>query len=224
MSETTPPAAEKPSVVNPNQVGRLWTFTIASLSLYGLILTLLVVGAILHHHHHHCHHHHGFDRHHGDFGRFHDRGPGDSERGWHHHEFGPGGGDRDGGEDHHHPGGLDGDENHGAGMHGPGGMMGGPPDPARMTDMVLNHLTQKLSLTDDQKAKIKPIIEDQVAQLAKDMETRRQAMQKQLDDTKAKLKPILNPDQQKKLDELRLPGQRPPPDAASPTPTPKPNP
>lgn len=101
---------------------------------------------------------------------------------------------------------------------GPGmGMMGmdmgqnGPPSPAEMTDKILNGLSMRLSLTDDQKAKLRPIIEQQAAQLQKDMEARRQAMQKLLDDTKTKIKPVLNADQQKQLDEIKLPGPPPEP-------------
>lgn len=100
------------------------------------------------------------------------------------------------------------------------GMMGGgpneTPDPAKMTDMVLDRLSTQLSLTDDQKAKIKPIIQDQVTQMQKDMEARRAAMQKAMEDTKTKLKAILNADQQKQLDAIPLPGEKPP--AAAPAP------
>jgi hypothetical protein len=92
---------------------------------------------------------------------------------------------------------------------------GGPPDPAKMTDAVLNHLTQALTLTDDQKAKIKPIIEQQVADIQKQMEAQRQAMQKEIEDAKTQIKPILNADQQKQLDAIPIPGQKPP-DAAPP--------
>ena len=42
------------------------------------------------------------------------------------------------------------------------------------------------------------------------METQRAAMQKQIEDTKAKIKPLLNADQQKQLDALPMPGQKPP--------------
>jgi hypothetical protein len=98
----------------------------------------------------------------------------------------------------------------------------GKPDPARMTDGILNHLSTTLSLTDDQKAKIKPIIEQQVAEIQKQMEAQRAAMQKQIEDGKAKIKPLLTADQQKQLDAMPLPGQKPPaPDEAK-QPAPKP--
>ena len=96
-------------------------------------------------------------------------------------------------------------------MRGMGGPMGAPPDPAKMTDNVLNMLSTKLTLTDDQKAKLKPIIADQVTQIQKDMEAQRAAMQKDIEDAKAKIKPLLTPDQQKQLDALPIPGQKGPP-------------
>jgi Spy/CpxP family protein refolding chaperone len=43
------------------------------------------------------------------------------------------------------------------------------------------------------------------------MEAQRQAMQKQIEDTRAKIKPLLTPDQQKQLDALPIPGQKPSP-------------
>src|ERR1700761_4714899 len=62
MLETTPnpPVVERTTVVTPNPC-RLWTLTILSLCLNGLVLLLLLIGLICHHHHHK---HHGFgDRH-----------------------------------------------------------------------------------------------------------------------------------------------------------------
>jgi len=192
MPETpTPPSStEKNVVVNNCQLCRLWTLTIASLTLNVLILLLLMVGAIIHHHHKH---HPGF----GNGARFERQHQMDS--GQRFHNFG-----------------------------GPGmpGMMGknknGPPDPAKVTDGILNHLSEKLTLTDDQKAKIKPIIEQQVTEIQKQLEAQRQEIQKQIEDTKAKIKPLLTPDQQKQLDAMPLPGQKPPvPDEAK-QPAPKP--
>ncbi len=107
---------------------------------------------------------------------------------------------------------------------GMGGMMGGgpgqAPDPAKVTDMVLNQLNAKLALTDDQKAKIKPIIQDQVAQMQKDMEAQRAAKEKAMEDAKAKIRALLNADQQKQLDAIPLPGQKPA-SAAAPAPAAK---
>ena len=49
------------------------------------------------------------------------------------------------------------------------------------------------------------------ADLQKQMETQRAAMQKQIEDAKAKIKPFLTADQQKELDAMPVPGPRPPP-------------
>ncbi len=100
---------------------------------------------------------------------------------------------------------------------GMGGMrdrgQNGPPDPAKMTDMMLNRLSTQLTLTDDEKAKIKPIILEQATQMQKDMEAQRLARQKAMEDTKAKIKALLTADQQKQLDAIPLPGEKPPGDA-----------
>ena len=84
----------------------------------------------------------------------------------------------------------------------------GPPPPAAMADFVLSRLAEKLTLTDDEKAKIRPIIEQQVTDFEKQMEVQHAAVQKQFEDTKAAIKPLLDADQQKQLDSLPLPGPR----------------
>jgi hypothetical protein len=224
MAETLPSSTEKTVVVTNNHLCRLWTLTIASLTLNALILVLLVACAIIHHHHKH----HGFAGRDGRGGgccegqcqmgfgpRFHHFGGMGMNRGWGRTDGFRG--DRDGG-----PAAFGG----GPGMPGMGGMMGGgksgPPDPAKMTDGILNHLSTTLTLTDDQKAKIKPIIEQQVAEIQKQMEAQRAAMQKQIEDGKAKIKPLLTADQQKQLDAMPLPGQKPsaPDEAKQPAPKP----
>jgi hypothetical protein len=236
MAETPPSSTEKTVVANNCPICRLGTLTIASLAFNALILVLLVVGAIIHHH---CKHH-GF----GGGGRFegqcqmgsssHHFGGMGMNRGWGRPDGFRGGrdgggkefGHRDGGEDRFGgreggPGGAP------SGMPGMRGMMNGAmgkPDPAKMTDMILNHLSEKLTLTDDQKAKIKPIIEQQVAEIQKQMEAQRAAMKKQIEDGKAKIKPLLTADQQKQLDAMPLPGQKPAAseEAKQPAPAPKP--
>jgi hypothetical protein len=217
MAEPSSSSTERTDVVNNSHLCRLWTLTIASLILNALILVLLVAGAIIHHHHQH----HGFASRDGRDGgcfqgqrpmgfgpSFHHFGGMGMNRGW----GGPDGfrGGREGG-----PPAMGG----APGMPGMGGMMGGvksgPPDPARMTDAILDHLSTTLTLTDDQKVRIKPIIEQQVAEIQKRMEAQRAAMQKQIEDAKARIKPLLTADQQKQLDAMPLPGQKPPaPDEA----------
>jgi len=208
MAEPPSSSTERTVVVTNSHLCRLWTLTIASLILNTLILVLLVAGAIIHHHHRQ---HHGFAGRDGGcfqgqcpmgFGpRFHHYGGMGMNRGWGRPDGFRGG--RDGG-----PAALGG----GPGMPGMGGMMGagksGPPDPARMTDAILDHLSTTLTLTDDQKAKIKPIIEPKVAEIHKRMEAQRAAMQKQIEDAKARIKPLLTADQQKQLDAMPLPGQK----------------
>jgi Spy/CpxP family protein refolding chaperone len=83
-----------------------------------------------------------------------------------------------------------------------------------MTDAILDMLTRSLTLTDDQKAKLKPIIEQQIAQVQKQMEAQRDALQKQMADAKAQIKPILNAEQQKQLDALPIPGAKAPDDTS----------
>jgi len=238
MSDPLPPTTvEKTVVVDNRQYCRLWTFTLISIALNVVILATLLICGIMHHRNHHKHHGFGerggcgdqggrreFAGQRGGFGggrEFHHfRGMGVPGQGWGR----AGGFDRGGqgpmdmrggagmGGEHNFGGGMGrGRDRMGGGFSGPG-MMGGPnqtPDPAKMTDMILNQLTAKLTLTDDQKAKMKPIIQDQVRQMQKDMEARRAAMQKSMEDSKAKIRPFLNADQQKQLDAMQLPGEKP---------------
>ena len=76
-------------------------------------------------------------------------------------------------------------------------------------DAMLDHMSTELNLTDDQKTKIKPILEDQskqMQQLRQDSSSSdqdRHAKMKQIhESTMSQVKPILNADQQKKLDEM----------------------
>ncbi|MCE0483625.1 MAG: hypothetical protein LV479_05240 [Methylacidiphilales bacterium] len=224
MSEPSPASTPPERVISAAVVGRLWTLTYVSLGLNGLILLLILVGVILHHHGGPSPRHFG-GRDRGD-GRFCCKmEPRDEGRFFHHFGMmGPGPRSGWGGFDRRPPGGGFGGGQgpmQGPRMMGGGGpgfaprMMDGPqntpPDPAKMTERMLNHLSTQLTLTDDQKAKIKPIIQDQVTQIQKEMETQRQARQKEMDDTKAKIKALLNTDQQKKLDAMPMPGQKPPP-------------
>ncbi len=232
MNET--PSAPDAASFN-RQLARLRTFTIVSLSLNGLILILILSGIVAHHHHRmpprdfggrdgggECScpgdFHRGFDHHHGGMDRG-GWGRDDMDRGDRH--FGDDGGppDRpefkgDEGDGFGHRGFGD-DARGGPGFGGPHRMMGmgpmdgPPPDPDRMADGILAHLTQQLTLSDDQKAKIKPIITAQVAQFQKEMEDRRQEMQKEMADGRAKIRALLNPDQQKELDQLPVPGEKP---------------
>jgi hypothetical protein len=121
---------------------------------------------------------------------------------------------------HHHHGWGGGDGDQGPGKDGDQGNMGAPPengmaarDPSQITDDILNRLNGQLSLTEDEKAKIKPIIQADVDQFQKEAATWHQALQKRFEDTKAQIRPLLDADQQKKLDQLPAPGH--PGDAAT---------
>jgi len=210
MNETTPTPPEKTVVLNNNPSCRLRTLVFVSLGLNALILAILFIGFLCHLHHRGAR----FEDYGGRGGHFHamDRG-----FGRHFHKFGMNRGwkqqDMDMCQDGSCPV-MDsmgmvssGKEGFGPGsgtppMGGPGrGMMamGGAPSPTEMADRMTDHLVNQLSLTDDQKTKLRPIIEQQVAQ-----------MQKLMEDTKAKINPILDADQQKKLDQLKPPGPPPP--------------
>lgn len=90
---------------------------------------------------------------------------------------------------------------HGAGEGRGHGMMVSP-------DAMLEHMSTELTLTDDQKAKIKPILEEQSKQMqdlregTSASEDRRAKMKQIHENTMSQIRPILTPDQQKKLDEM----------------------
>jgi Spy/CpxP family protein refolding chaperone len=74
----------------------------------------------------------------------------------------------------------------------------------------LGRMTRDLGLTEEQQAKIKPILTDEYAQLEKlrgndtfNRDERRAALQKLNESTFEKIQPILTPEQQKKQEELK---------------------
>jgi periplasmic protein CpxP/Spy len=77
-------------------------------------------------------------------------------------------------------------------------------------DDQVKHLTQKLSLTDDQQAKLKPILEDQRKQMDQihndsslSREDRFSKMQQARTAGDTQIKALLTADQQKKFDKMR---------------------
>lgn len=77
------------------------------------------------------------------------------------------------------------------------------------SDEMLDHMSKELNLTDDQKTKIKPILEEQMKQMQDARESTsgsqqdRRAKMKQIhENTMSQIRPILNSDQQKKLEEM----------------------
>lgn len=90
-----------------------------------------------------------------------------------------------------------------------GGKSGGHKQSSSRVDADLASLTQQLSLTDDQQAKIKPILEEQSKKLKglktdsslpqADMKAKRSEIRRA---TVEQIRPILTADQQKKLDQM----------------------
>jgi periplasmic protein CpxP/Spy len=78
-------------------------------------------------------------------------------------------------------------------------------------DDQIKHLSKKLSLSDDQQAKLKPILEDQHKQMEaihtdsslsrEDRFSKMQELRKNSDD---QIKSVLNPDQQKNFEKMRV--------------------
>jgi Spy/CpxP family protein refolding chaperone len=93
---------------------------------------------------------------------------------------------------------------------------GGPPGmrgPRMSVDQRLSQLSDSHTLTDDQKPKVKALLEDQQKQMA-DLrqaapEDRRAKMQALRDDMNTKMKDILTPDQYDKFSKMTPPGRRP---------------
>jgi periplasmic protein CpxP/Spy len=92
-----------------------------------------------------------------------------------------------------------------------GGHMGGHMGRAGMSpERQLDHLTQALNLTDDQKQQIKPILEDrqkQMQQLHADtsmsQEDRRSKARSLMEDSNNKIRAVLNDDQKQKFDKMQ---------------------
>ena len=95
-------------------------------------------------------------------------------------------------------------EGHGhGGRHGQ--MMGGNPD------QHLQMLTKQLNLTQEQQDKIRPILQDQHTKMQQMMQNnqnasqddRRSQMKELHENTVSQIKAVLNPDQQKKFDQMQ---------------------
>ena len=78
-----------------------------------------------------------------------------------------------------------------------------PPTPAEMSSHILARLQSRLSLTPEQTAQIKPLVE----QTASDIEATREATTKQISDriteSNAKIAPFLTPEQYAKLEQMQ---------------------
>ena len=67
----------------------------------------------------------------------------------------------------------------------------------------LQHLSETLNLTPEQKAKVQPILDQAKPQLKAIHQEARQKAQAVMDSTMAQIRPMLNADQVKKLDEMK---------------------
>jgi periplasmic protein CpxP/Spy len=67
----------------------------------------------------------------------------------------------------------------------------------------LEHLSKDLNLTDDQKAKVQPIIDQVKPQMKAIHEEAMQKMHALLESTGAQIRPLLTPEQQVKLDAMK---------------------
>ena len=68
---------------------------------------------------------------------------------------------------------------------------------------MLEHMTETLDLTPDQKAKIQPILDQAKPQMVAIHQEAMQKMKDLMDKTMAQIRPLLTPDQQKKADDLK---------------------
>jgi Spy/CpxP family protein refolding chaperone len=98
---------------------------------------------------------------------------------------------------------------------------------AARVDARLKGMSQMLALTDDQKAKIKPLLEDEFKQyeeLQQDKalapEERMKKFREVRESMQAKIKPILTAEQQQKLESRQRPPQRKPAVPGAPAPAP----
>ena len=221
MADTLPSSGDRTVVVQ-----RYGVLTWISLGFNALILLLILAGIVCHHHQrgeqlrdHQRRDHERQDWSKDDRGGFDRRGRDAMHHEWAHHDFGgsrdedhgPGGWGHGGfpEEDHHDWGGGAGFDKPGFGGPGfdqPSGpdrfKPATPPSAEAMTDRFMLMMTEKLALTDQESAQIRPIVQQQIEQFQKDMEAQKAAHQKMLDDAKAKIRPILTPDQQKQFDAM----------------------
>ena len=88
------------------------------------------------------------------------------------------------------------------GKHGP--KHDGPDGPHHMMmENPLEHLSKDLNLTDDQKAKVQPIIDQTKPQLAAIHKEAMEKMHALLESTGAQIRPLLTPEQQVKYDAMK---------------------
>ena len=91
------------------------------------------------------------------------------------------------------------------GEHGPKHEHGpGPgPGPHHMMENPLEHLGKDLNLTDEQKTKVQPIIDQAKPQIAAIHKEAMDKMHALLDSATAQIRPLLTPQQQQKFDAMK---------------------
>jgi Spy/CpxP family protein refolding chaperone len=67
----------------------------------------------------------------------------------------------------------------------------------------LQRITEKLNLTSDQQTKVQPIVDAAKPQIVAIHQEAMQKMKTVMDSTLSQIRPLLNPDQQKKLDDIQ---------------------
>jgi Spy/CpxP family protein refolding chaperone len=85
------------------------------------------------------------------------------------------------------------------GKHGPHA----GPGPHMMMENPFEHLTKDLNLTDDQKTKVQPIIDQTKPQLAAIHKEAMEKMHALMESTGAQIRPLLTPEQQTKFDAMK---------------------
>jgi Spy/CpxP family protein refolding chaperone len=77
------------------------------------------------------------------------------------------------------------------------------PGPHHMMGNPFDHLTKDLSLTDEQKAKVQPIIDQTKPQMKAIHEEAMQKMHALMESAGAQIRPLLTPEQQQKFDAMK---------------------
>jgi Spy/CpxP family protein refolding chaperone len=89
------------------------------------------------------------------------------------------------------------------GEHGPKHEHGPGPGPHHMMENPLEHLSKDLNLTDEQKTKVQPIIDQAKPQIAAIHKEAMDKMHALLDSATAQIRPLLTPQQQQKFDAMK---------------------
>lgn len=87
------------------------------------------------------------------------------------------------------------------GKHGPHAGPGGPHH--MMMENPLEHLSKDLNLTDDQKTKVQPIIDQTKPQMAAIHKEAMEKMHALMESAGAQIRPLLTPEQQTKFDAMK---------------------